>query len=106
MHEAIQVARRAGLKLVIAGIVQDQEYFETQVEPYIDGDQVEYLGSVGPAQRPDVLGQALALLHLISFDEPFETEHGGSYGVRHARHCLWSWLNSGSHQGRRNGLYR
>ena len=71
VHEAIQVAQRAGKKLVIAGIVQDREYFETRVEPYLDGDRVEYLGAIGPAQRSDVLGRALALLHLISFDEPF-----------------------------------
>ena len=71
VHEAIQVAQRARKKLVIAGIVQDREYFETRVEPYLDGDQVEYLGAIGPAQRSDVLGRALALLHLISFDEPF-----------------------------------
>jgi glycosyltransferase involved in cell wall biosynthesis len=71
VQEAIHVARRAGKRLVIAGIVQDREYFESRVEPYLDGDQVEYLGAIGPAQRSDVLGQALALLHLISFDEPF-----------------------------------
>jgi glycosyltransferase involved in cell wall biosynthesis len=71
VHEAIQVAQRVGKKLVIAGIVQDREYFEALVEPYIDGEQVVYLGSVGPAQRSEVLGGALALLHLISFDEPF-----------------------------------
>ena len=71
VHEAIQVAQRVGKKLVIAGIVQDREYFESQVEPHLDGDNVEYLGAIGPAQRPDVLGRALALLHLISFDEPF-----------------------------------
>jgi glycosyltransferase involved in cell wall biosynthesis len=41
------------------------------VEPHIDGTNVEYLGSVGPDQRAGVLGHALALLHLISFDEPF-----------------------------------
>ena len=70
-HEAIQVAQRLGRKLVIAGIVQDQEYFDTQVQPYIDGVTVEYLGAVGVAQRPEVLGRALAMLHLISFDEPF-----------------------------------
>lgn len=70
-HEAIRVAQRVGRKLVIAGIVQDQEYFDTQVQPYIDGVTVEYLGAVGVTQRPEVLGRALALLHLISFDEPF-----------------------------------
>jgi glycosyltransferase involved in cell wall biosynthesis len=65
------VAQRAGIKLVIAGIIQDQDYFATRVEPHIDGTNVEYLGSVGPDQRAGVLGHALALLHLISFDEPF-----------------------------------
>ena len=71
VYEAIQVAQHAGIKLVIAGIIQDQDYFSSKVEPHIDGVTVEYLGSVGPEQRPDVLGHALALLHLISFDEPF-----------------------------------
>jgi len=71
VFEAIQVAQRVGIKLVIAGIVQDQGYFATKVEPHIDGVTVEYLGSIGPDRRADVLGGALALLHLISFDEPF-----------------------------------
>ncbi len=70
-HEAIRVAQRAGKKLIIAGIIQDQEYFDAEVQPYIDGVNVEYLGAVGGAQRSEVLGRALALLHLISFDEPF-----------------------------------
>ncbi len=71
VHEAIQVAQRVGIKLVIAGIIQDQDYFATKVKPHIDGTTVDYLGSVGPDQRADVLGHALALLHLVSFDEPF-----------------------------------
>ncbi len=71
VHEAIQVAQRVGIKLVIAGIIQDRDYFATRVEPYIDGINVEYVGSVGPEQRADVLGHALALLHLINFVEPF-----------------------------------
>ena len=69
--EAIEVARRVGLPLVMAGIVQDQHYFDTAVAPHIDGDRVRYLGSVGPEQRSAVLGGAVALLHLIGFDEPF-----------------------------------
>ncbi len=71
VYEAIQVARRVGIKLVIAGIVQDQHYFQTRVEPYLDGTTVEYVGSVGPRRRGGLLGQAIALLHLIGFDEPF-----------------------------------
>ena len=68
---AIEVARRSRRRLVIAGIVQDKAYFERDVAPHIDGDQVCYIGSVGPDRRAEVLGSADALLHLISFDEPF-----------------------------------
>ncbi len=71
VREAIEVARRTGIRLVIAGIVQDEAYFREQIEPHIDGSTVEYLGSVGPEKRQEVLGGALALLHLIHFDEPF-----------------------------------
>lgn len=69
-HLAIEVARRAGLPLVIAGIVQDEAYFRERVEPQL-GAQVTYAGAVGPAERDQLLGGALALLHLISFAEPF-----------------------------------
>jgi glycosyltransferase involved in cell wall biosynthesis len=69
--EAIDIARRSGRRLLICGIVQDAGYFAEQVEPHIDGDQVRYLGSVGPAQRAEVLGGAWALLHPIAFAEPF-----------------------------------
>jgi glycosyltransferase involved in cell wall biosynthesis len=68
---AIAVAARVGLPLVIAGIVQDREYFERWVEPHLDGERVTYLGPVGPSRRQEVLGSARALLHLIEFDEPF-----------------------------------
>jgi glycosyltransferase involved in cell wall biosynthesis len=69
--EAIDIARRADCRLVICGIVQDERYFAEQVEPHIDGDRVRYLGAVGPVQRAQVLGSALALLHPIAFAEPF-----------------------------------
>src|SRR5882724_12151692 len=69
--EAIEVAQRVGLPLVMAGIVQDERYFEEAVAPHLDGDRVRYLGPVGPDRRAAVLGGAAALLHLISFEEPF-----------------------------------
>lgn len=70
-HSAIEVARRVGLPLVIAGIVQDRAYFAETVEPHLGRDGVSYVGPVGPQQRDRLLGGALALLHLIGFDEPF-----------------------------------
>ena len=68
---AIEVAAASGMPLVIAGIVQDQDYFDREVAPHIDGEQVTYVGPVGPDGRQEVLGGARALLHLIDFDEPF-----------------------------------
>ncbi len=69
--EAIALAKRANLPLVIAGIIQDERYFEESVKPYIDGEQVRFLGAVGHEHKSELLGRARALLHLISFDEPF-----------------------------------
>ena len=69
--DAIQVARQAGMKLVIAGLIQDEGYFKEKVEPFINGDDIVYAGNCGPEERDALLGGALALLHLIHFDEPF-----------------------------------
>jgi glycosyltransferase involved in cell wall biosynthesis len=79
--EAIEVAERAGIPLTIAGIVQDQRYFDEQVAPKVDGDRVRFIGAVGPEQRAELLGGAHALLHLISFEEPF------GYSVVEAMAC-------------------
>jgi glycosyltransferase involved in cell wall biosynthesis len=68
---AIEIARRAGRRLVMCGIVQDRDYFRERVEPFIDGDRVVYLGSVGPEERDTILGSGAALLHPIRFAEPF-----------------------------------
>jgi glycosyltransferase involved in cell wall biosynthesis len=79
--DAIDVARRAGLPLVIAGIIQDQQYYDEVVAPSIDGVRVRYVGAVGPELRTAVLGGAIALLHLIGFEEPF------GYSVVEAMAC-------------------
>ena len=69
--EAIELARRAGMRLVIAGIIHDEDYFAREVAPHVDGDRVRYVGSAGPAERDELLGSALALVHLVNFAEPF-----------------------------------
>jgi glycosyltransferase involved in cell wall biosynthesis len=69
--EAIEVARRVGRRLVMAGIVQDEEYHRRHVAPAVDGTRVVYDGPVGGDERTRTLGAARALLHLINFDEPF-----------------------------------
>ncbi|WP_267435529.1 glycosyltransferase family 4 protein [Sphingomonas sp. GM_Shp_1] len=69
--EAIAVAQATGHRLVMAGIVQDQGYWEREVARHVDGERIVYRGPVGGAERTATLGQAKALLHLINFDEPF-----------------------------------
>jgi glycosyltransferase involved in cell wall biosynthesis len=59
------------MELLIAGIIQDQEYYDTLVKPHIDGDGVKYVGPVGPVERDALLKEAYALLHLNLLDERF-----------------------------------
>ncbi len=69
--EAIDIALESGIPLVIAGIVQDQPYFDGRVAPRVDGKRVSFVGPVSTAERSALLGGAHALLHPIAFDEPF-----------------------------------
>ncbi len=69
--EAIAVARRAGRRLIMAGIIQDRDYHHKQVAPALDDGFVVYRGAVGGPDRVKALGSASALLHLINFEEPF-----------------------------------
>ena len=71
VRQAIEIARACGRELLLAGIIQDQAYYDHYVAPHIDGGAVTYVGSVGPATRNRLLGKAFALLHPIQFDEPF-----------------------------------
>jgi glycosyltransferase involved in cell wall biosynthesis/quercetin dioxygenase-like cupin family protein len=69
--EAIEISRRAGSRLIMAGIIQDEAYYEREVEPYLDNNGITYVGSVGPEKRDALLRDASALLHPINFNEPF-----------------------------------
>lgn len=70
-REALHIAKACGKKLLMAGIIQDRDYYDRYVAPHIDDDQVKYIGSIGPVERNRLLGKALALLHPIHFEEPF-----------------------------------
>jgi len=70
---AIRIARAAGMKLKIAAKIDrvDRDYFETQIRPLIDGDQIEMIGEIGDAEKPAFLGGAKAMLLPIDWPEPF-----------------------------------
>jgi len=70
-HLAIQIAKEAGMPLKIAGLIQDQDYFNTQIKPHVDSGEVTYAGNAGSVIRSKLLGNASALLHPICFEEPF-----------------------------------
>jgi len=70
---AIEVAKKVGMKLKIAAKVDavDKEYFKKEIEPLIDGKQIEFIGEIGPDIKSDFLGNAYALLAPIQWREPF-----------------------------------
>ena len=70
-HIAIEIARQAGYTLKMAGLIQDQNYFDELIRPNLDNERIIYLGNADPMLRNELLSNAKALLHPISFDEPF-----------------------------------
>ncbi|NLI99630.1 MAG: glycosyltransferase family 4 protein [Bacteroidales bacterium] len=69
--EAVEIARALDARLILAGIIQDQGYFDQHVKPYLKEGKIEYIGSVGADRRDELLGNARVLLHPIHFSEPF-----------------------------------
>lgn len=72
-HLAIEIAHKAGIPLKIAGEIQPvyQSYWETMVKPHVDGKFIEYVGEVGLQEKVELLGDSLAMLFPIQWDEPF-----------------------------------
>jgi glycosyltransferase involved in cell wall biosynthesis len=72
-HLAIQIAKQAGIPLKIAGEIQpiNQSYFDVEVKPHLDGDFIQYIGEADLEAKNELLGNALAMLFPIQWDEPF-----------------------------------
>ena len=72
-HLAIEVAKRTGIPLKIAGDVQPmyREYFERKIKPQVDGKLIEYVGLADLSLKNELLGNSLAMLFPIQWNEPF-----------------------------------
>jgi glycosyltransferase involved in cell wall biosynthesis len=70
-HLAIEIAKRAGIRLKMAAIPQDETYFNEMIAPHLDGDRVQFLGHVKGKERDALLGGALALVHMTTRPERF-----------------------------------
>lgn len=74
---AIEVAKRADMRLIFAGVLDETNhpeskvYFKEKVEPYIDGDQIQFVGPADLKLKNELLGNATAFLNPISWSEPF-----------------------------------
>jgi glycosyltransferase involved in cell wall biosynthesis len=71
VHLAIEVSRLSGLPLLIAGIIQDENYFRERVKPHLDNKRVSYIGPVGVTGKNELFARARALLHLNTIPERF-----------------------------------
>jgi len=72
-EQAIEIAKRTGQKLVMAGKVDPPErhYFQKVLKPLIDGKQIQFIGEVDHPAKVELLKNAKALLSPIQWDEPF-----------------------------------
>jgi glycosyltransferase involved in cell wall biosynthesis len=67
--QAIQVARRAGMKLLLAAA--EEPYYREQIAPHVDGRQIVYVGEADFAAKVKLYGGARALLYPVQSAEPF-----------------------------------
>jgi mannose-6-phosphate isomerase-like protein (cupin superfamily) len=81
--EAIDVAQRVGRKLIIAGAMLDQAYFDRTVAPHVDEDHVQYISSRWAEECREWIGGAYALLHVAEPRDtfPFSLLEAMAYGT-------------------------
>ena len=73
MDRAIEIAKRANMKLKVAAKVDavDAKYMNAEIRPLLDDPMIEFIGEVGEMEKRELLGNAYALLFPIDWVEPF-----------------------------------
>ena len=72
-QRAIRVAKAVGRRLILAGVVQPRQerFFAEEIQPHLDGEQIQYIGEVGGARKQRLFADAYAFLMPIRWPEPF-----------------------------------
>ena len=72
-HLAIEVARRTGHRLIMAGVVQEwyRDYYEERIVPQVDGEQIVFEGEVPDERKRQLFARAKAFVFPILWPEPF-----------------------------------
>jgi glycosyltransferase involved in cell wall biosynthesis len=72
-HHAIQIAKRTGIPLKMAGKIDvvDREFYDREIAPHVDGEFIQFLGEAKHAQKNELMGRAIATLFPITWREPF-----------------------------------
>lgn len=79
--EAIEIARKVKMKLIIAGKIKNKDYFEKKIFPEIDDDLIKYVSQPDQFETKKLLASAYALLYPLKYEEAF------SYAVVEAMAC-------------------
>jgi glycosyltransferase involved in cell wall biosynthesis len=73
-HNAVRIARENGYRLIMAGKIdagRDQEFFQREIEPYVDGENIVFLGEIPQEEKLRLLARARCFLFPIQWEEPF-----------------------------------
>lgn len=72
-HLAVEVAKKSGIPLKIGGEIQPvyRDYWDTVIKPQVDGKFIEYVGEMSLPEKIDLLGNSLAMVFPVQWDEPF-----------------------------------
>ena len=102
VHLAIEVAKRSGRRLIIAGILQDAAYFKNQIEPHLDGEQICYVGSVGGAGKERLICARLCFAAPQHYSGAVWPGPGRGQRGRGSCHRNGPWLLPGGDSGPRH----
>lgn len=93
-HIAIEISRKTGIPLKLAGKVNamGKEYFEKEIEPYLDNSNIEYVGELNDVEKREFLKNSMGVLFPSTWDEPF-----GSVSSRQNVHFICKHFMNNSH---------